>query len=325
MPLNTGRTLGLNPKRRRIDFASWVILYLTLALFFFLSASRSSFLTVGNIHSILYDTSFRFFAAIGFTLLIIMGELDLSVGSMFGFGGAMMGLFIFNYQLPVEAAIPLAMLVAGLIGLAVGFLVTTFRLNSMMVTIGVMMAVKGVNWILIQRFGGRQLARAQYNFVTLELFGIKWTILVMLVVALIFEIFLTRSRHLKQLYYIGHNFSTSVLYGLNANAVKCACFALSAALSAFGGALMTARLKHPHVTVGANLEISVITAAVIGGASIFGGRGSMIRTMLGVLFVSLLQNGLTSFNINTYVQQIILGAILVLAIYIDVRVNAKKA
>jgi ribose/xylose/arabinose/galactoside ABC-type transport system permease subunit len=146
----------------------------------------------------------------------------------------------------------------------------------------------------------------------------------MLAAALLFEIFLAKSRHLKQLYYIGDNFSTTILYGLNANLVKTLCFALSAALSAFGGALMTCRLKHPHVTVGANLEISVITAAVIGGASIFGGRGSMFRTMLGVLFVFLLQNGMTSYDINSYVQQIILGSILILAICLDVRINGKR-
>ncbi len=315
MAENTGRTLARTEKKK-IDFSSWIILYLTAALFAFLSLSRDSFLTYGNIHSILYSASFSFFAAIGFTLLIIMGELDLSVGSMFGFGGAMMSLFVFDCKLPIYAAIPLAVAIACVIGLAVGSIVTRFRLNSMMVTIGVMMAVKGVNWILIQKFGGRQLPRAARNFVTVEYFSVKWTILLMLVVALLFELFLARSRHLKQLYYIGNNFSTTILYGLNANLVKIVCF---------GGALMTARLKHPHVTVGANLEISIITAAVIGGASIFGGRGSMVRSMLGIFFVFLLQNGMTSYNINTYVQQIILGSILILAIYLDVRINVKKA
>ena len=324
MSASTGRALAANERTRKFNLGGWVILYLNVALLIFLAATRGSFFTYGNIHSILYSVSFNFFAAIGFTLLIIMGELDLSVGSMFGLGGALMGLFIFTHALPVEAAIPLAMLVAGVIGLGVGLLVTAFRLNSMMVTIGVMMAAKGVNWMLIQRFGGRQLPRAQSGFVALEVLGVKWTVILMLAAAAVLEIFLVKSRHLRQLYYIGHNFSTAMLYGLNANAAKCVCFALSAALSAFGGALMTARLKHPHVTVGANLEIGVITAAVIGGASIFGGRGSMIRTMLGVFFVFLLQNGMTSYNINTYVQQVIMGSILVLAIYIDVRINAKR-
>jgi ribose transport system permease protein len=303
---------------------NWVILFLTAGLFVFLSAARPSFLTYNNIHSILYEVSFSYFAAIGFTLLIIMGELDLSVGSLFGLGGALMGLFIFSHRLPAGAAIPLAMLAALAIGLGTGLLVTAFRLNSMMVTIGVMMAVKGYNWIQIQKFGGRQLPRAQWNFVTLELLGVKWTILLMVLTAVLLEILLVRSRHLKQLYYIGGNFSTTILYGLNANLVKILCFGASAGLAAFGGALMTARLKHPHVTVGANLEIGVITAAVIGGASIFGGRGSMIRTMLGVFFVFLLQNGMTSYNINTYVQQMILGSILILAICLDVRINGKR-
>ncbi len=324
MSAQTGRTLQENEKKK-FDFSGWMILYLSAALFLFLSLTRPSFLTFSNIHSIFYEVSFNFFAAIGFTLLIIMGELDLSVGSLFGFGGAMMGLFVFSYKLPMQVAIPLAVLVAAAIGLAAGILITRFRLNSMMVTIGVMMAVKGVNWILITKFSGRQLPAAFRRFASAEWQGVKWTIPLMLVVALIFELLLWRSRHLKQLYYIGHNVATAVLYGLSANRVKCLCFMLSAALSAFGGALMTARMAHPHVTIGSNLEINIITASVIGGASIFGGRGSMIRTMLGLFFVSMLQNGMTSYNINTYVQQIILGSILVLAIYLDVRLNAKRA
>lgn len=324
MSESTGRKLVENEKKK-FDFGSWIIIYITVALFIFLSVSRNSFFTFSNIHSILYGVSFNFFAAVGFTLLIIMGELDLSVGSLFGFGGAMMGLFVFTYKMSAGMAIALAMLIAALIGLCSGFLIVKFRLNSMMITIGVMMAVKGVNWILVNKFSGRQFPVEARKFVSVDVAGIKWTILLMLVVAVIFEVFLVKSRHLKQLYYIGHNVDTTIMYGLKSNVVKCACFAISAAVSAFGGALMTARLAHPDVTVGSNLEISIITAAVISGASIFGGRGSVVRTMLGVLFVFVLQNGMTSYNINTYVQQIILGAMLVLAIYLDIRVNAKKS
>jgi ribose transport system permease protein len=237
----------------------------------------------------------------------------------------MMSLFVFSYRLPVGFAIALAMLVSALIGLTAGFLVVKFRLNSMMVTIGVMMAIKGMNWILVNRFSGRQLPASARRFVAVDMWGTKWTILLMVAAALVFEVLLARSRHFKQLYYIGNNTDTAVLYGLNAGVVKCLCFAFSSAMSAFGGTLMTARLAHPNVTVGSNLEIGIITAAVISGASIFGGRGSMIRTMLGVLFVFMLQNGMTSYNINTYVQQIILGAMLILAIYLDIRGNAQKS
>jgi ribose transport system permease protein len=301
-----------------------MIVYLVAALFIFLSLARSTFLTFNNIHSILHSVSFNYYAAIGFTLLIIMGELDLSVGSMFGFGGAMMGLFIFMYKLSAPAAIALAILSAALVGLCAGFLIVKFRLNSMMVTVGVMIAVKGVNWILVNMFSGRQFPVSARRFVSIDVMNVKWTILLMIASALVLEILLAKSRHLKQLYYIGHNAETTIIYGLSSGAVKCLCFAISAATAAFGGVLMTARLAHPNVTVGANLEINIITAAVISGASIFGGRGSIVRTMLGVTFVFTLQNGMTSYNINNYVQQIILGSILILAIYLDTRVNADR-
>jgi ribose transport system permease protein len=311
--------------RRKFDFSSWIIIYLTIAVFVFLSVTKKNFLTFNNIHSILFNVSFNYFAAIGFTLLIITGELDMSVGSLFGFGGAMMSFFIFLYKMPVVPAIVFAMLTAGLIGLATGFLIVKFRLNSMMVTIGVMMAVRGVVWILVNRFSGRQLAVTARGFVSVDVFGVRWTIIVMIITAIIFEIFLYKSRFLKQLYYIGQNVNTSMLYGLNTGIVKCLCFAVSAMLSAFGGVLMTARLAHPNVSVGSNMEVHIITAAVIGGASIFGGRGSMVRTMLGIFFVFMLQNGMTSFNVHTYVQHIIMGVMLILAIYLDVSMNAGKA
>lgn len=323
MAEGTGRTLSANEKKK-FDFGSWIIIYISVALFLFLSLSRDNFFNFSNIHSILYGVSFNFFAAVGFTLLIIMGELDMSVGSLFGFGGAMMGYFVFTYHLPVGAAIPLAMALALLIGLCAGFLIVQFRLNSMMVTIGVMMAVKGLNWMMVNKFAGRQLPASARDFVSVDFLNVRWSIWVMLILAVILEILLIKSWKFKQLYYIGHNMDTTVLYGLRAGRVKILCFGVSAALSAFGGCLMTARLARPDVTVGANLEISIITAAVIGGASIFGGRGSIVRSMLGVFFIFLLQNGMTAFNINSYVQQIVVGAILIGAIYLDLRFNKKR-
>lgn len=323
MAESTGRTLALNEKKK-FDFGGWMIVYLFVGLFLFLSVTSPNFLSFNNIHSIVYGASFNFFAAVGFTLLIIMGELDMSVGSLFGFGGAMMGLFTFSYKLPAGPAILLAVLIAGVIGLCTGFLVVKFKVNSMMVTIGVMMAVKGVNWILVNKFSGRQLPAASRTFVSVDVFGIKWTIILMVVIAIVLEIFLIKSWHMKQLYYIGHNMDTTIMYGLNSNRVKMLCFGVSAAVSAFGGALMTARIAAPNVTVGANLEVSIITAAVISGASIFGGRGSLVRSMLGVIFVFMLENGMTSFGVDSYTQRIVLGAILIAAIYLDLRVNRKK-
>lgn len=323
MSENTGRKLVRNG-RTRFDWKSWTIIFLVAALFLFLSITRKNFLTFNNIHSLLYGVSFNFFAAIGFTFLIIMGELDMSVGSLYGLGGSLMGLFIFRFKMGSLPAILLAVLIAGVIGYLVGMLVTNFRLNSMMVTIGVMMAVKGVNWILVNMFAGKQFSLVNYNFIRTKWFNVSWIIWVMLIVAIILELLLSKTWHLRQMYAIGDNMETARLYGLRPNLVKSLCFAASAGLSAFGGAMATARLKHPDVTVGGDLEVTIITAAVIGGASIFGGRGSVIRSMLGLFFVAMLQNGMTAYGINSYIQQVILGVVLIAAIYLDLRINGKQ-
>lgn len=324
MEQNTGRRLA-EKEGRRVSIRSWSIVLLIVGLMAVVSAANPKFLTLNNLHSIFYGVSFNYFAIIGFTFLIIMGELDMSVGSLYGFGGAMMGLFVFTYKLPAPAAILLAVLFAAAVGYLTGMLVTNFRVNSMMVTIGVMMAVKGLNWMLVNRFSGRQLPLAARQFISGDVLGLKWTIILMVLSAVLLEFLLHKSRFFKQMYAIGDNGATAALYGVKTNAVKRACFSASAALSAFGGALTTARIAHPDVTVGGNLEISIITAAVISGASIFGGRGSVLRSMLGVVFMYMLQNAMTSFGINSYIQQIVLGAILIAAIYLDLRINADNA
>lgn len=323
MSENTGRKLVRN-ERTRFDWKSWTIIFLVAGLFLFLSVTRKNFLTFNNIHSLLYGVSFNFFAAVGFTFLIIMGELDMSVGSFYGLGGSLMGLFIFKFKMGSLPAILLAVIIAAIIGYLVGVLITSFRLNSMMVTIGMMMAVKGVNWILVNMFAGKQFSLAHYNFIRTKWMDVSWLIWVMIIVAIILEILLAKTWHLRQMYAIGDNMETARLYGLRAGMVKQMCFAVSAALSTFGGAMATARLKHPDVTVGGDLEVTIITAAVIGGASIFGGRGSVVRSMLGLFFVAMLQNGMTAYGVNSYIQQVILGIVLIAAIYLDLRVNGKQ-
>ena len=319
----TGRKLN-EAEKKKFDFGSWTIVYLTAVLFIFLSLTRSTFLNFSNIHSIVFDVSVEFFAIIGFTFLIIMGELDMSVGSLYCFGGTLMGIFCNTYKMHAAPAILLAMLIAGVIGFISGYLITTFRLNSMMVTIGVMLAVKGYNWMMITRMTGRQLPREDRSFVMNKVGNISWVILLMLAIVVVLEILLNKSRYFKQMYYIGNNMQTTILYGIQANRVKIVCFIVSAMMSAFGGALMTCRVKAPNVTVGSNLEVTMITAAVIGGASLFGGRGSIVKSMLGLLFIHILSNGMTAYRIDSYVQQIILGVILILAIVADVKISAGK-
>jgi len=323
MSENTGRKL-VRGERVRMDLKSWTIIFLVAGLFLFLSPTRKNFLTFNNIHSLLYGVSFNFFAAVGFTFLIIMGELDMSVGSLYGLGGSLMGLFIFRFKMGSLPAILIAIAIAFAVGWLVGFLITTFRLNSMMVTIGMMMAVKGVNWTLVNMFAGKQFPLANYNFIRTQWFHVSWLIWLMLIVAIILEVLLSTTWHFRQMYASGDNMETARLYGLRAGMVKRLCFAVSAALSAFGGAMATARLKHPDVTVGGDLEVTIITAAVIGGASIFGGRGSVVRSMLGLFFVAMLQNGMTAYGINSYIQQVILGIVLIAAIYLDLRINEKQ-
>lgn len=308
-------------------FQSWMIVVLLVIIFSFFGMTQSSYLTFRNIHNILYNASIDALACIGFSMLLIMGEIDMSIGSMACLGGALMSYFVLAFDMPLVIAVPIVFVVGGVIGYLTGLLVTKFRLNAMMVTIGSMMTIRSVAWVFVNMFNGRQLPTSAREFarakVDLGFNKVYVVIVVIVALVLLFDFLLKRSKPFRQMYYIGHNVDTCTMYGINANRVKQFAFAFSGAMASVCGAFKTARFAHAATDTGYNLEILTITAAVLGGASIFGGSGSVGRTFCGLLFIYALQAGLTAFAVDSYVQEIIIGVILILAIIVDIVLNSK--
>lgn len=302
----------------------WMIVVLLALNFCFFGFTQKSYLTFNNIHAIFYNASIDALACIGFSLLLIMGEIDMSIGSMACLGGALMSYFVLAFKMPLWLSIVIAFAVGTVLGYLIGLLVTKFRLNAMMVTIGAMMSLRSIAWVFVNMFNGKQLPSSARQFARMKLFGkIYAVILIVIVLVMISDFLLKRSKLFRQMYYIGHNVDTCTLYGIHAARVKCMAFAFSGAMAAVCGAFKTARFAHAATDTGYNLEIMTTTAAVLGGASIFGGKGSVGRTYLGLLFIYALQAGLTAFAVDSYVQQIIIGAILIAAIILDIVLNRK--
>jgi ribose transport system permease protein len=137
-------------------------------------------------------------------------------------------------------------------------------------------------------------------------------------------VFLNRSAIFRQMYYIGHNVETVRLYGIKADKVKITSFVVSAVTAAIGGILATSRITHAYPTTGLGLEFTMVTAAVLGGASLYGGRGSILRSVLGLLFLAIVSNGMIIFQIDPYLQQVLMGAVLIAAVFADTRLNARN-
>lgn len=320
----TGRTLEKNT-RKNLDPGAMTIIFITVLLFILLSVTTKTFLSYNNIYAVLFSVSIQFYAIIGFTYLMIMGEIDMSVGSMYGFGGAMLGLLTVIYKMPFLPAIAATLLVSALVGLITGFLVIKFRINSLMVTIGVMTAIKGINWLLINKLQARVFPAEFRNFMKFMIGNIHWTIIALIIFVVVLESLLYRTAAFKKMYYVGQNEFSAMIYGIKANKVKLLAFISSAVFAAFGGILATSRIAHADVTTGDGLEFTMVTAAVLGGASLFGGKGSILRSVLGLIFLAMMQNGMIAFRINPFIQKIVLGAILILSVLVDTRLNRRKA
>ena len=308
----------------RLNFGYSVIIALTAALFIILSLSTRNFLSYANIYSMLFGVSIQFFAIIGFTYLMIMGEIDLSVGSMYGFGGAFLGYCLHIYKISFIPSLALTLVVAAGIGLAIGLVVTCLRVNSMMVTLGAMMAIQGVAWILINSYSSRSFGRAASRFIKYRVLDINWTVIALIAVVIALEIMLHTTSLFKKMFYIGQQRFSSTIYGIRADRIKICTFALASLGAAFGGVLTTCRLGNAHVSTGDGLEFTMVTAAVLGGASLFGGRGTILASVTGLFFLTMMQNGMTAFSVMPFTQKIIQGAILICAVMLDMWVTRKR-
>jgi ribose transport system permease protein len=126
------------------------------------------------------------------------------------------------------------------------------------------------------------------------------------------------------MFYIGHSPETARLYGIRTNRIKVTTFIVSAVTAGIGGILATSRITHAYPTTGLGMEFQMVTAAVLGGASLYGGRGSILRSVLGLLFLAIILNGMIIFNVAPYYQQVLLGIILIAAVFVDTRLNLRR-
>ncbi len=300
------------------------IVLLNLFLFLLLTFSTETFFSYNNIYSLIYGVSIQFFAIIGFTYLLILGELDLSVGAVYGFSGTIVGALMRFVDMNFYLAVILSILICGLLGFVIGLLVTKLRLNSMMVTLAAMTLIQGMNSVLFNKMPASIYDSVYRRFAKHEIGGIYWTILAMFVLVVVLEILLKKTTTFKKLYYIGYNAQTARLYGCKVEKIKTICFMVSAMTAALGGIIATSRITHSDINTGSGLEFTMITACVIGGCSMSGGRGGILKAGLGLLFLEMLSNGMVIFKIDPYMQQVATGVILVLAVLFDVQMNRKK-
>jgi ribose transport system permease protein len=280
------------------------------------------FLDVGNLQAILVGLSVEATIAVGMMLLLISGGLDLSVGSTLGFTGVVTGLAL-QAGFATLPAILTGLTAALAVGLMNAFLIARMRINPFITTLGMSMAIRGFLLVIAH---GRAVLNLPMSFNVIgqgDLFGFQYPIFIMLAIVIIGDILLRHNRFFRQSYYIGGNEKAARLSGINVDFVKVVNYCVVALLAGVAGLLTTARFGSSSVTIGTGVELRVITAAIIGGASLSGGEGSIFGAFLGALFMGMLANALNLLGVDAYWQNLITGAILILAVLFDV-INERR-
>lgn len=279
-------------------------------------AFPASFPTLGNFTAILRNLALDGVLAVGMMLLMVSGTFDLSVGGMLSLCGVITGWLLKTAGLPVPVAV-LGGLLTGLAGGCLnGFVVARVKVNALIATLGTMGIFRGVAILL----GGPGISFLPQGFCATGqsvLFGLQLPVWVMLATAVLFHYLLTRTRLFRQFYYIGSNARAAHLSGIEVERMQMLGFSVMGLLAGLGGILFASRICTSVSIAGDGSELRVITAVILGGASLTGGKGSIPGALAGVAFIALINNILIISSVSAYWQSIITGVVLVAAVALD--------
>lgn len=304
--------------QKAISIASrFTILIALVLLVIIFSLLSSQFFTVSNWLNIIQQSSIIAIAAIGETFVIIIAGIDLSVGSVAALAGMISAGVITNNGLPAWLGLLVGILVGVAVGLFNGVSIARLGLTAFIVTLATLSMGRG----LTEAYSGGQTLfnlPAGYTFLgDSSVLGIPTPVILTIVAFIIGYIILSRTVFGHQVYAIGGNREAARLAGINVRKIELLVYVLSGGLAALAGLILTGRLGAALPTSATGLELQVIAAVVIGGASLFGGRGTMIGTFFGVLTIGVLSNGLSLLNVSPFWVQFVQGAVIFLAVLID--------
>ena len=281
-----------------------------------------TFASLENAAAVLLNLSFDMVVAVGMMLLMIMGAFDLSVGSILGAAAAFTSLMLLN-GMPIWITILLALAVSAAFGLANGLIVAKIGVNPMITTLAMMGIARGVMLLITAdkfQLPAEFLVLGQSRFL-----GIQVPFWIAISIVVVFSILVSKMAFFKRFYYIGGNEKAARLSGIPVDKMKIFGFIISAVLAGFSGIMLTSRMGGSMVTYGQGMELRVITAVIMGGASLNGGVGNIPGALLGTVFMAIVNNVMIIANVSTYWQQIVIGIILLFAVSFDVILKKKAA
>ncbi|MFN7920982.1 MAG: ABC transporter permease [Bryobacteraceae bacterium] len=288
-----------------------------ISLFIFLSIAASpNFLTETNLSSVVRQTAVINTMALGMTMIIICGGIDLSVGSILAIGG-LLGTMVMEKNWPIAAGIAVGILTGMFCGFANGLMTVRLKINPFIVTLGTLGIVRGLALIISGGLPVHQIPK-EFSFLGEgRVLGVPFVLWILVACAAAVHVILEHTKLGRYAFAIGSNSEAALYAGINVAMVTTAIYTLGGMLTGLAGMIEASRLMTGQPTAGQGYELQAIAAVVIGGGSLRGGEGSVIGTLVGAFIMGLLSNGSDLLGISPYLQQVIIGAVIILAVSVD--------
>ncbi|MCR8827808.1 ABC transporter permease [Pseudosulfitobacter koreensis] len=287
--------------------------------------ANPKFLTPDNVLSVIRSSAILGVMALGVTFVVISGNLDLSVGSMMSFSTIVV--LDLHDKIGPALAIPAMFAMTLALGALIGFLVGYLKLNSLIVTLGMLSAIHGLT---LTYSGGKNMDIVDKEGTWFSVFGqgtalgLPIPILMFIGVAALLGLILSRTSFGRKVYAVGGNGTAATFSGIPRARTVFMCYLISAACVATAGLIQASRSLGSQNTVGQGLELEVLAAVILGGASLLGGSGTIFKTVIGVLILGFIQNGLLLIGLQFYVQFIVTWVIIILAVWLDIAAKRGK-
>lgn len=304
--------------KRFLPFISLIVLVITIPLAeYFVLGQDPKFLTSGNLAAIARQTAVITIMAMGMTMVMVSGGIDLSVGSIIGLTGVVGSMAMVSGGLPSIAGFLVCIIVGAVCGMVNGSAITALKIPAFIVTLGAMGIYRGLGLYLCDGNAVVGLPMTAGYLAEKNLLGVPLPLLLVVAIALMVHFVLSSTRLGRYCYAMGSNIEAARYAGIPVARYQITYFTILGALSGLAGAIETSRTVTGQPNAGEGYELNVIAAVVIGGGSLSGGQGTVVGTIIGSMIMGVLANGGNLLQISPFIQKIIIGAVIVLAVTFD--------
>ncbi|BAJ62745.1 ABC transporter permease [Anaerolinea thermophila] len=300
-------------------------LMILISLVIFFSITTPNFMTAKNLVIIIRQVSFAAISAVGMMFVMIGGAIDLSLGSQIVLTNIVLSILMVDYKVPMALAIPLILVLGTLLGTINGFLAVKLKIHPLIITLGTASIYKGIGYILAHSRNIMGFPDAFRWFGQGFIGPIPVPIVVMIIVALIGSFILTRTYFGRYIFALGGNEEAARLAGVNVDAMKVILFAICGFITSITSVLLLSRVFAGQTSTGQGLEFDCLTAALLGGVSFKGGEGTIFGLITGILIIGVLNNAMQLASFPDFSQNVVKGAVLLIAVGFDVYQKNRKA